>query len=256
MDLSFLNEIGALALPQLFRGAQSPLDVVQALFRDQRAGIKRLLAADGPAETLAVCRDLFTQSFGTLWSTLGPLLASQLSILVSFATTALTLPAKGGPAIEDALLRYFFTSEGYQTVDGTQIVAPIHLAHLDLEKLGQMKALFSERTAERYVRDLVRVTIEAADDVRYDDLKRRYAAVLQLLGDDTKREKCATWFKGFASMAEAAVTAAVEEASLGVSSFQSNALIAASAGTFAGTAARKAAQHVFLSELEFLRLHP
>jgi hypothetical protein len=49
------------------------------------------------------------------------------------------------------------------------------------------------------------------------------------------------------------VTSAVEEACLGVSTFQTNALIAASAGTFAGTAARKATQHVFLAELEHLR---
>ena len=47
---------------------------------------------------------------------------------------------------------------------------------------------------------------------------------------------------------------AVEEAVLGVSQFQTNPLLAAAASTFAGTAARKAAQHVFLSELEHFRL--
>ena len=41
---------------------------------------------------------------------------------------------------------------------------------------------------------------------------------------------------------------AVEQAALGVGTFQANPLIAAAAGTFAGTAAREAAQHVFLSE--------
>jgi hypothetical protein len=99
----------------------------------------------------------------------------------------------------------------------------------------------------------VRLMVEAADDVRYHDLKRRYGAVLALLGDGDTQRKFASWFKGFASMAEAAVMSSVEEACLGVAAFQTNALLAASAGTFAGTAARKAAQHVFLSELEHLQ---
>jgi hypothetical protein len=46
------------------------------------------------------------------------------------------------------------------------------------------------------------------------------------------------------------VTSAVEEATLGVAQFQTNPLLAASAGTFAGSVARKAAQHVFLKEIE------
>ena len=42
----------------------------------------------------------------------------------------------------------------------------------------------------------------------------------------------------------------LEEATLGVTQFQTNPLLAASAGTFAGSVARKAAQHVFLKEIE------
>ena len=168
-----------------------------------------------------------------------------------FVTTLATLPTTAGPAVEDALLQYFFTPQGFETVDGLRVVAPVHLADIDVANLGQFKALFSERTGERYVRDLVRLTVEAAGDVRYDDLKSRYGAMLQLVGDDAKRTTFTNWFKGFASIAEAALTSAVEQACLGAASFQTNALIAASAGTFAGTAARKAAQHVFLSELEY-----
>src|SRR5215468_995100 len=178
--------------------------------------------------------------------------SSRLNILVPFVTTLATLPTTAGPAVEDALLRYFFTPQGFETVDGLRVVAPVHLADIDVANLGQFKALFSERTGERYVRDLVRLTVEAAGDVRYDDLKSRYGAMLQLVGDDAKRTTFTNWFKGFASIAEAALTSAVEQACLGAASFQTNALIAASAGTFAGTAARKAAQHVFLSELEYL----
>jgi hypothetical protein len=55
--------------------------------------------------------------------------------------------------------------------------------------------------------------------------------------------------KGFASMAEASVTGAVEEVCSGVGSFQTNQLIAATAGTFAGTWARKVTQDIFLNEI-------
>jgi hypothetical protein len=64
-----------------------------------------------------------------------------------------------------------------------------------------------------------------------------------------QQEIAKRWFKGFATMAESGVTAAVEETLLGIGTFQGNRLIAASAGVYAGTAARKATQHVFLAEL-------
>jgi hypothetical protein len=252
VDVSFLQEMTALAVPRLFSGAKNPFDIVRTVFDGQRKSLERLLCAENPKEAVGIARDIFEESATNLWKTVGPLLASQLSIVVSFATTAALLPAKAGPAIEDAVLRYFFTPEGFETVDGSRLVAPIHLGDVDLGSAGELKAVFSERTAERYVRDLIRLMVEAADDARYNDLRARHSALLELVGKE-KRTKYKNWFKGFSSMAEAAVTSSVEEACLGVSSFQTSALIAASAGTFAGTAARKATQHVFLSELEFLR---
>jgi len=250
IDLSFIHEIGTLALPQLFRDGGDPLDLVRALFQRRQDDMTQLLSASSPQDALRICRDVFSADVSRLWSTVGPLLASQFSILVSFATTATRLPTDGGRAIEEAVLKYFFTSDGYTTVDGTKLVSPVQLSSLDLQAAGHLKSIFAG-TAERYVRDLVRLMVEAADDARYDDLPKRYNATLVLVGD--KRSKYESWFKGFSSMAEAAVTSAVEEACLGVSTFQTNSLIAASAGTFAGTAARKATQHVFLSELEHLR---
>lgn len=250
VDLSFLHEVGALALPQLFRDGGDPLDIVRALFQRDSDNITKLLSAKSPQDALAISKDIFSGDLSRMWSTVGPLLASQFSILVSFATSATRLPVDGGKAVEEAVLKYFFTADGYQTVDGTRLMSPVQLADVDLQAVGGLKSLFAG-TAERYVRDLVRLMVEAADDARYNDLPRRYQASLELVGD--KRPKYESWFKGFSSMAEAAVTSAVEEACLGVSTFQTNALIAASAGTFAGTAARKATQHVFLSELEHLR---
>jgi hypothetical protein len=72
--------------------------------------------------------------------------------------------------------------------------------------------------------------------------------MLALVGEDNQT-KARRWFKGAASLSESLVTSAVEEASLGVAQFQTNAVIAAAAATFAGTVARKATQHVFLSEV-------
>jgi hypothetical protein len=126
------------------------------------------------------------------------------------------------------------------------------LGDLDLKQIGKVKTLVSERTAERYIRDTIRLIVEAAGDARYNDLRKRYDAMRLHMPTDEKREKFADWFKGFSAMAESTVTSAVEEAALGVAAFQTNQLIAASASTFAGVAARKAAQHVFLSELEQL----
>ena len=58
-----------------------------------------------------------------------------------------------------------------------------------------------------------------------------------------------TWFRGFSSMAESGAMRAVEVGTQGVSEFQTNPLIAAAAGAFAGTVARKLAQSAFLDLL-------
>jgi hypothetical protein len=91
------------------------------------------------------------------------------------------------------------------------------------------------------------VIAEALGDTQYD-LPRRLADLPKRLADVQLRT-ATKWFKGYSIMAEAAVTSAVEELGLGFASFQTNPLIAAAAGTYAGTAAKKATQHVILSEL-------
>ena len=93
-------------------------------------------------------------------------------------------------------------------------------------------------------------SLEAVGDIRYDDLPARYQSLLDKLQGAEGQAKARRWFRGVGSHAEAIVTSAVEEATLGVSQFQTNPLVAAAAATYAGTAARKAAQHVFLSQTE------
>ncbi len=128
-----------------------------------------------------------------------------------------------------------------------------------LTDVKDLKRLTSSKTAEQYIRDIVRINGETVGDLVYD-LVRRYAAMMTAVAQGCKDagrtadiDKTITtakrWFMGFSSHAEAAVMGAVEEALLGAASFQLNPLIAAAAGTAAGTAARKATQHVFLREL-------
>jgi hypothetical protein len=92
---------------------------------------------------------------------------------------------------------------------------------------------------------LIRITVEAAGDAffhlkpRLNQLRKRTDAV------GKQKQSC---FKGFANRAESTVTSAVEEATQGVAAFSTNPLIAASLGTFARVAARKATQDAALWE--------
>jgi hypothetical protein len=250
VDLDFFS--GLLDIQDLV-SERKPQDKLRDFFTDRLDDIKKLVDADGPAEVFAVARELFTGHLQDLRDTILPFIGRQFGITLSLITTLKNLPTVAvKDALRNAFLAYFFTKEGYITVDNLQLVAPVHLHELDLKQLGQVKALLSERTAERYLRDTIRLIVEAAGDVRYDNLQGRYHAMQQHMPNDDKKDKFANWFRGFSSVAESSVTGAVEEACLGVSTFQTNPLIAASISTFAGTAARKAAQHIFLSELEML----
>ena len=201
-------------------------------------------------------------------------LTRQVGIGISFVTTVRNLA--NFPDIAEGILGgwkdYFFGERGFDTVDGITIVAPGHdvLGQIgqglslnvskSLDSLKGLKGLLNERSAEQYVRDLIRITVEVAADARYTIGGRGVRGRYELMGvkvsenlpadvGEKNRDKAARWFKGAASMAESLVTSAVEEAVLGVSQFQTNPIIAATAATYAGTAARKATQHVFLSQV-------
>ena len=175
--------------------------------------------------------------------------------------------------MERALIDYFFTTNGFNTVDRESVVAPVHVSdikeavkeavvgavdHRDLTGL-QFRGLFSKTTAERYLRDIIRVVVESAYDAGrgLNGPDGRFSAVVSGLKGRASKDKPAdaiekqfvTWLRGFASMAESAAMRAVEVGTQGVSEFQTNPLIAAAAGSFAGTVARKLAQDSFLAVL-------
>lgn len=183
------------------------------------------------------------------------LLRHQVGIGVSFVTTLRNLATLDlARQIPEGWNAYFYAEQGFRTVDGIPIVAPAHghlLSRLAAAELaGQtlqesLRGLLNERRAEQYVRDMIRTLVEVAGDARYK-LRERHAIMGGRAADQAKATR---WFKGAGSMAESLVTSAIEEVTLGVAQFQTNPVIAAAAATYAGTAARKATQHVFLAQL-------
>jgi hypothetical protein len=215
----------------------------------QGAALQAILLSDSPAEVFNRVKDFFHQrpDLTNVLSSLGSFIEGQFGIALSLITTFRNLfDPKFPQAVVDAQLQYFFGKDGYTTVDEVSITPPMQLSG-DPKQLSDLRSLFSEKTGERFVRDMITVTVEAASDVQYD-LRNRYPQMGTLLSS-SQLDTAKRWFKGFATMAESGVTSAVEETVLGVSQAQTNALIAASAGAYAGTVARKATQHVFLSEL-------
>lgn len=230
-------------------------DRLLAKLRGRVGGIaKELLDGRGVGPIADSMKAIFRVSDGDSID-LGGILRRQASVAVSFVTTLKNLAdPRTVTAIRDGWTHYFFGEHGFVTIDDIPIVPPDQLGALKDRLLESgpevLKSALSERRADRYVRDLIRVLLEVVGDIRYDGLRERYQALLDRLEETEARPKAVRWFRGVGSQAEALVTSAVEEATLGLAQFQTNPLIAAAAATYAGTAARKAAQHVFLSETE------
>ncbi|HEX4210908.1 MAG TPA: hypothetical protein VHY56_10980 [Candidatus Binataceae bacterium] len=219
-----------------------PLDTLKNIFRsdsdspDLHAMLGRLL---GFFSTKA--------SFTPLLDTFGSYLEGQFGIALSLVTTLKNLADPSFPrAIADAALAYFFNADGFVTVDDIHLMPPMNFSGAPQTSADLQRALVP-KTGERYVRDLITVTVEAAGDVQFQ-LRDRYHQMLMKL-TAAQQEVARRWCKGFAAMAESGVLTAVEETLLGIGQFSTNPMIAAAAGTYAGVVARKATQHVFLGEL-------
>src|SRR5262249_33279578 len=131
-----------------------------------------------------------------------PFIGRQFGVVLSLVTTLKNLVAAETPKkLSEAIVRYFFGKDGYQTVDGLTIAPPLHIANIGDVNLDKVKDLLSERTADRYVRDLTRVIVEAGGDLQYK-LRDRYRDVIDSMTPDTKRNNAIRWCKGFASWAE------------------------------------------------------
>ena len=174
----------------------------------------------------------------------GGILRRQLGVGISFVTTLTNLETAELPEqVVGGWKSYFFGENGFQTVDGIEIIAPGHSGLLASLTPASVASVALDPAG--FKQGLRGIVVEVGGDLRYQ-LPARRDELMDLVRD---QDKATRWFKGAASMAESLVTSAVEEALLGVAQFQTNPMLAASAATYAGTAARKATQHAFLSHI-------
>jgi hypothetical protein len=221
-------------------------DVLAALVGDDiNSDLKKLTDSISSANPLALLEALLTVAVD-LPGLVEGFLSHQVEVaasIISFVNVVQN-PVGAANALESAYGDYFFGG-GYNTVPDQKISPPALPFSSSTAK--DIIGFFSQKTGERYVRDLIRVGIEAMGNYVWK-LADCYNAI-----DKTpaikNQAKAKAWFSGFSDYAESAVTAAVEQAAQGVSTFQSNPLIAASVATAAGTSARKAAQTTFFAEL-------
>jgi hypothetical protein len=221
--------------------------------------------ADNPADVRTAGRALL-KGVGDRWERVKDLLTDDIGDILSLATIANALQDLGDvpKEVEGALVDYFFSGEGYQTIDGASVVAPVHLSDIGAAMKGvtsleaalpSVRSLFPRATAEHYIRDTTRIVVESAYDATRNlrGLYRQVTDAVSLAAGPSAapavEQKFVTWFRGCSSMAESAAMRAVETGTQGISQFQTNPLIAAAAGSFAGTVARKLAQDGFLAVL-------
>ncbi len=203
------------------------LETAIRTFTDPDGELTNLFRGGDPAAMLARAIEFFRRKpeLAELGRALGSLLEGQFAVTLSLLTTFRNLANPRLPrAMADACLEYFFDAEGFATVDGIRIAPPMQFAGAP-QALADLRGFLSEKSGERYLRDLIAVAVEAAGDLQYE-LRDRYPRLLaRLVGPEQERAK--RWFVGFAAMAEAGVTAAVEETLLGIGAVQGNRMIAA-----------------------------
>lgn len=266
-ESSRLRELGARLglLPERLGQLPERLGQLPNRVRQHLDGLVALAKADNPLDIRNAGRVLL-KGVGDRWERVKTLLTDDIGDILSLATIANALQDLGDvpKEVEGALADYFFSGEGYQTIDGASVVAPVHLSDVgavikgatSLEAaLPSVRSLFPRATAEHYIRDTTRIVVESAYDATRNlrVLHRQVTDAVNLAAGPgaaaAVEQKFVTWFRGCSSMAESAAMRAVETGTQGISQFQTNPLIAAAAGSFAGTVARKLAQDGFIAVL-------
>jgi hypothetical protein len=275
-------------LSQLLDNVRKALEGQLGLLERQRDVIAQVIVAARPADIGAAIDALFQGVVDGIGGTetknsvlrLREYIGRDVDTALPFATMMTAVQQALGNAagipesVEQALLAYFFKAHGYTTLDGEYIVSPVHLSDVGraagavvtevaggadarAAAVASFTGLLGKTSAERYIRDTTRVIVESAYDSARGFRDRDSATPGQktpglysvITAKLTNQAKFVAWFRGFSSMAESAAMRAVEIGTQGVSEFQTNPLIAAAAGSFAGTVARKLAQDSFLAVL-------
>ena len=290
--LAALRDVDRLSLPdpaELVRRIRDFLRGKLAFFDRLRDDLAALVAADDPQSIGGAASEIFRKidtAFSATggdrvfnssgqWLRLQPFVGGDVGTVLPLITLVTATQGKVANAldvpqsIERALLSYFFQADGYRGIDGSATIAPLHLSDVrsavtgkglgglaDGAALQNVRGLLSKTTAEHYIRDTIRVTVDSAYDAArgLGGAYKSVATTLRSHKPDTAQQdaverKLANWLRGFSAMAESAAMRGVEVATQGVSQFQTNPLIAAAAGSFAGTVARKLAQDAFLGRL-------
>jgi hypothetical protein len=118
---------GLLDIPGLV-SERNPLEKLHDFFLDRINAMKQLMDADSPEEALAVTRTLLAEHLQDLHDTALPFLGRQFGIALSLVTTLRNLPApEVKNSLRTAFLSYFFTKEGFITIDGVQLAAASQL---------------------------------------------------------------------------------------------------------------------------------
>ncbi|HVC44982.1 MAG TPA: hypothetical protein VND20_09205 [Candidatus Binataceae bacterium] len=248
LTLDFSPMLDVLHLARLGQTGLDANTILNSL-ADPLGELRRIFDGGDPMAVFSRAMDFIGRKPGltNLAGVLGSFLEGQFGIALSLITTFKNLTDPSFPqVITDACLEYFFSADGYLTVDDIRIAPPMQTS-ASADRPGAPADGVSRRNAERYVRDIIGVIVEATGNVQYR-LRDRYHKMLAQF-PAAQQPIAQRWFTGFGAMAEAGLTTAVEETLLGIGQFQVNHVMAAAAGAFAGTAARKATQHVFLSEL-------
>lgn len=251
----------------------------QAFFQGLENQLASIIGSKTSGDRKDAVKDLLSECI-SFNDQLQQLIGNEIHAALSLATITRALDRKAGvnlsgvpKNVEDALMAYLFTKEGYKTIDDSSIVAPVHVSDLlslppdvsgDASKIqkyfsneiNQLKSQLSRSTGETYMRDSIRIVVESSYNAARS-LESDYQTVDAYAKGKSPdiEKKFVSWFKGFSAMAESAAMRLVELLTHGISTFQTNPLIAAAAGTFAGTVARKLAQDAFLDLLlaEFVR---
>jgi len=145
-----------------------------SFLRERAEAFSKLLTARDPAAVEDAGKGLFSTIFSTLderikpWEAFQPFLGTDIGTILPLATIA---SAARHPkhhtlvsATRQALLAYFFKKHGYKTVDGASVISPIHLSDKasSVTDVGSLKNMLSQARAEHYIRDTIRVTVDAA----------------------------------------------------------------------------------------------
>jgi len=159
--------------------------------------------------------------------------------------------AKTAEAVGDGYRNYFFDENGFSTLEGGKIAPPTFDLGADTNNptLGQIasevRKFASRKTADQYIRDLIRVTVESSCD-EFFHLTSRYG---QLRTRTDERPKSPSLVQGICFAGRIHRDLGGRAGRTRCIQLFDQPLIAASLATFAGTAARNTTQNVFLLEI-------